>query len=354
NGDGFNDTSSWSTMRLVHLNRDDDKIDICIRRTPKHANYGQGWFRVGGLSCATSTGTYFHKDVKSWPTTPSSPTIPAGMSHLTGVLETYDRDHPELFGYYTDWANGGGMEDLWATAPKYGTIHFANVRNSSADYNYIRTVFYGPRNDACGLSEEGIVCAERVHRDTARVTFGHRQVYTTHFNLNDPNAGWDRPSQWGTLHFPDVNGDGLADVCGRSRNGIDCQVSNDAYHNPRFVNVHGPGSHQWTTVFSDATGWGQSAHNWSTITYFDVDGDGRDDVCGRSNNGLVCALSQGDTFGLPLGPASPHDNFSNVNGWHHSQTRWGTIRIFEARRDGVCDSGKGNLPWGTSAVHPRN
>ena len=45
-------------------------------------------------------------------------------------------------------------------------------------------------------------------------------------NYSDPLGCNSDPSFWGTIRFPDVNGDGTADVCGRGGIGIVCGVSN--------------------------------------------------------------------------------------------------------------------------------
>jgi hypothetical protein len=40
------------------------------------------------------------------------------------------------------------------------------------------------------------------------------------------NTGWQGAAHhWSTIRFPDINGDGTADVCGRSVNGLFCGLA---------------------------------------------------------------------------------------------------------------------------------
>jgi peptidoglycan/xylan/chitin deacetylase (PgdA/CDA1 family) len=82
-----------------------------------------------------------------------------------------------------------------------------------------------------------------------------------------------------SLRLGDVNGDGQADACGRTPEGIVCALANGhGYLAPSI----------WLPEMSDAAGW---APHGATITLSDVNGDGRADVCGRGPDGPVCALA---------------------------------------------------------------
>src|SRR5207237_866370 len=78
---------------------------------------------------------------------------------------------------------------------------------------------------------------------------------------NDGN-GWDSPVRYSTIQFPDINGDGKADVCAKDGTHITCHLS-------------------------DASNW-NLPQDYSTIRYPAITGDGKADVCGRSNGGIVC------------------------------------------------------------------
>ena len=60
---------------------------------------------------------------------------------------------------------------------------------------------------------------------------------------------------------------------------------------------------------SDRADWDEIIY-WSTLRLADVNGDGRDDLCGRSAGPFQCWLSTGDGEDAIAGP-----EFSNANGW---------------------------------------
>jgi hypothetical protein len=82
-----------------------------------------------------------------------------------------------------------------------------------------------------------------------------------------------------TIRLGDLNGDGLADACGRAPEGIVCALATgNGYLAPSI----------WLPEMSDAAGW---ARYGATIALADVNGDGRADVCGSGPDGPVCALA---------------------------------------------------------------
>jgi hypothetical protein len=82
--------------------------------------------------------------------------------------------------------------------------------------------------------------------------------------------------------FADINGDGKADVCGRGRAGIWCELSTGSSFNHAFLAQHN---------FSDAEGWNQLVH-YGSLRFADVNGDRKPDICGRSALGNYCALAK--------------------------------------------------------------
>ncbi|WP_437940876.1 hypothetical protein [Sorangium sp. So ce341] len=94
-------------------------------------------------------------------------------------------------------------------------------------------------------------------------------------------AGWKTdPSYWSTIRFPDVNGVGRSDVCGRGAAGLYCAVSDGA----RFGEV------QRSTFqgFADSDGVKDAPSYYETITFLDLNHDGRSDVCRRAGGGIHC------------------------------------------------------------------
>ena len=139
--------------------------------------------------------------------------------------------------------------------------------------------------------------------------------------------GWSASaSLWQTLEFPDLNGDGKRDVCGRAMGGLYCALSNgSSFGTPSF----------WTSAYSDAEGWSASASLWQTLKFPDLNRDGRQDVCGRAMGGLYCALSNGGSFGTPSFWTSA---YSDVEGWNSSASYWQTLKFPDLNGDGKQDA----------------
>lgn len=71
-------------------------------------------------------------------------------------------------------------------------------------------------------------------------------------------AGWNAgPAYYATIQFPDLNGDGKADVCGRGVNGVACALSSGTSFGPFTVT---------SAALSDANGW-KPAASASTIRF---------------------------------------------------------------------------------------
>jgi hypothetical protein len=90
------------------------------------------------------------------------------------------------------------------------------------------------------------------------------------------------------MHYPQCNGTQVGDLVLTQLDGVGA------------VTLYGSPPNFWTPAFSDATGWSVSQAYWGTISYPDLNGDGKQDVCGRVDDGLMCALSNGASFGSVL------------------------------------------------------
>jgi MYXO-CTERM domain-containing protein len=166
--------------------------------------------------------------------------------------------------------------------------------------------------DACVRNAAGLTC----HRGTGRSFDTIVQLA----ELSDA-SGFADVIHHGTLRFGDVDGDGRADVCARSAEGIDCWPSEGDRFGDRIL---GP---RWR----DADGW-DVLPIWSTVRLADANGDGRADVCARTPVGFRCALSLGGAFGEELvGPA-----MSAEDGWESADV-YSTIRMADVDGDGRAD-----------------
>ena len=216
---------------------------------------------------------------------------------------------------------------------------------------------------------------------------GKAGVYCTFSKSEKPNAyqltqaltnddGWDDVSNYATIHFADINGDGLADLCARANAGVMCWPSNgtgfdahgatipmadaDGYNDVkyystiRFADINGDGRDDMCARFKDGficypsieSGWGApialgdmaDSNGWdkpeyySTIRTGDVNGDGKADICGRGSAGFRCWLSKGDSFAADFVAAE----WSNANGWNKPEY-YSTIRMADINGDHKAD-----------------
>jgi hypothetical protein len=219
------------------------------------------------------------------------------------------------------WSSGTDFSDAegWAaSSARYGSIRLADVNGDGFA-------------DVCGRTSTGVVCA--LNDKAGR--FGAYTLWIADFT---DALGWQAPQYGSTLQLADVNGDGRADVCGRGPAGIRCATANAA--GTAFVDAH-----QWSlrADFSDADGWGAGAGYYGSIRLADVNGDGLADVCGRRATGVACAISNGAAFDGAL--AVLPDGYTDALGW--SSAPYGaTIQLGDLDRDGrrdVCGRGPSGL-----------
>ncbi len=134
-------------------------------------------------------------------------------------------------------------------------------------------------------------------------------------------AGWDRVERWGTIRLADVDGDGRADLCGRSGEGWRCA----------FSTGDGFGEEQVGPELSDAAHWDDHS-NASTARLADLDGDGDLDLCARANRGWWCWPFEDGTWGDRVELAAMTDE----EGWDDPR-RYATIRVGDLDGDGRAD-----------------
>ncbi len=328
NDNGFGEPQRWGTLAFPDVDGDGN-ADVCARDG-------------AGITCALSNGVDGFDAATSW-----------------GNWYTDDNGWADLDGYW-------------------GTVQFADIDGDGDD-------------DVCGRGVGGAICG----LSDGATGFGPIAVWSALYA--DDNGFGFGPSLWGTMQFPDLNGDGAADVCARANMSVNCRISNgtDAFDGPRlaegytgtdgwevgawwgtiqFPDLNGDGSADlcgrfdgglqcalseaddfgpvsvWTDGYGDAA-WDDPEH-WATIMFIDVDGDGNDDVCGRADDSLRCAASNGlDAFG-PL--TDTVDTYSDANGWGAGPQYYRTIA--KAAITPACTPGPDptyRLPWGTGALPPR-
>lgn len=298
--------SYWGTIQFPDLTGD-GKGDVCMRAsagTYCAASWGRDGF--GPLGAGTATNA-LAADSSYW-TTMQYPQLdgqlgdrradfcarfPDGLRCGLSTGTTFAA--PALWdnGFFSD-ANG------WTRSSQYETIQTADINGDGSE-------------DVCARAPTGLFCG----RSNA-TSFTAMVRWTDEFGDNSSTLWGSDYSYFGTIQFPDLNGDGKRDVCGRGVGGLLCGLSDGKGFQ---------GMKLWSGEFSDSNGW-NSASRAGAILFGDINADGRDDVCGRSAAGMVCALSNGsDAFTSVL----RSDAFSDTSGWS-MEPFWSTLAFSVADR----------------------
>ncbi len=313
---GFADVANATTIRLADVDGD-GRADACGR----HDTDGFVCFRSeGGAFGARIPGPAL-TDANGWADVSNYATLRMGDVDGDGRADLCGRGDLSFDCWLSDGVRlsrptlSAALPDAygWNNAAYYSTIRLADV---DAD----------GRLDLCARAPDGVHCWLF---DGAGFS-GHVQ--------GPPLAdayGWGLPPYTTTLAMPDMNGDGAADVCARATDRVYCWPSTGAGFGEA---VAGP-------PLADAAGW--SAHAaYGTLTWADLDGDGRDDLCARGHDGYTCWRSLGTAFSEAL-PGPP---LSDVNGWG-DYANYTTIRMADLDADGradICARGDSGMACWTS------
>jgi FG-GAP-like repeat len=200
------------------------------------------------------------------------------------------------------WSAGDVFSDAkrWTDPSLSLTIQFPDVDGDG-------------RADVCTRTPTSILCQRALPKG------GFDDAFELMEFGNDPSGQPPSRSAWATIRFPDIDGDGKADVCGRKPDGLWCALSTGASFFPVVLS---------SPEFSDASGFQDPLYAGS-IQFADLDGDGADDVCGRSANGVTCAFADGNgKFVRPATLAA----FTDAEGWNEP-SRASTLTLLYLTRD---------------------
>jgi hypothetical protein len=188
----------------------------------------------------------------------------------------------------------------WNHPSHFGTIHMGDINGDALA-------------DVCARGNGGMRC-------WLSIGDGFNADTIVGPEWSDGN-GWEAEKYYATIRMLDMNGDGMADLCGRGPGGIQCYLANGEGFDD---GLPGP-------ELSDANGWG-SPQYYATIRSGDITGDGMDDLCARGAAGFMCWPSTGDGFGEQIGGPTWND----AGGWGEMR-HWATIRLADITGDGLMD-----------------
>ncbi len=192
------------------------------------------------------------------------------------------------------------------------------------DARYASTMMMGDvdrdgDDDVCMRGPRGVECVRGVGRGAPPATT------STLFIALTSATGWgDDERYWNSLRLVDVTGDGRADLCGRTAAGIVCSAS----RGDRFIEAT-----RWSSELGAGSPYAADLYS-STLSFGDVDGDGRPDACFRARAGMRCALHRGAYFASSsIWTQGP---FSDLDRWTTPGT-YGSIRLVDVDGDGDAD-----------------
>ena len=305
---GLTDAASWNrpqyyaTMRMGDVNGD-GRADLCARSG-------------SAFHCLVSTGNAFAPlavwyagmaDASGWDRPQYYTTIRLADVDGDGKDDLCARDSEGFHCWISDgsafvrrvegptWRDASGYDQ----AQYFGTLRMADVNGDD-------------RADACIRSSVGMSCA--ISDGNGFPTSIDGPAWTN-------ASGYDHVEFWSTIRAGDIDGDGMDDLCIRTSIDLRCFFAT------------GTGFAAATTValLADASGWADPT-NYRTLRVGDIDGDGAEDLCARSDSSMQCWSWNGTTFDSTLGPA-----WSDANGWNQSGAYYATIRLADYDGDGRDD-----------------
>jgi hypothetical protein len=136
--------------------------------------------------------------------------------------------------------------------------------------------FYAP--GFCGRGHAGVRCW--FYNGSRALPATPSPIATTYADAQF----WNVAPYYESIRYVDFNGDGVDEVCGRGTAGVYCTFYNRIWNTFEPAQLVGP------DFSDDALRHGPSLTR-DALAWLDLDGDGRDDLCVATANGLRCARS---------------------------------------------------------------
>lgn len=195
------------------------------------------------------------------------------------------------------WSDGSG----WDAAEYYSTIQMADINRDGHD-------------ELLARGYEGMT----VHEWDTTLGLWKEISGSGPFSTAE---GWEHPQYYTTIQTADIDGDGAAELLGRSASGL--QTFKWDGTNWKLLKSEDP---FWT----DRNGW-DAAKYYSTIQTADIDGDGADELLARGVNGMDTYKWTGSEWKNLKGGSPP---WSDAGGWDKVQY-YSTIQTADIDGDGA-------------------
>jgi len=170
-------------------------------------------------------------------------------------------------------------------------------------------------SDMCFLKSDGVYCTIFAYYGGM---IGEFTMWTNAVTLSsDP---WER----GSMQYLDIDNDRKEDLCLVQSSGATCLISDGA---GRLIP---------TNMRAFAFGSFHSQSQWQTVRFLDFNRDGRIDVCGRDTTGMVCQM-QDSVSRIFLGPTTWISEFTDLKGWGSDPAYYSTIQYADVDLDGRPD-----------------
>jgi hypothetical protein len=232
---GWTDPSNYNTIRMGDVNGD-GLDDACARNNSRFVC----WLSNGSAFPTKIDGPAWGDDV--WKDVDNWATIRLVDLNGDGKADVCGRGN---LGFRCHLSNGAGFggaiqgpalsnDNGWDDHQNYATIRFGDIDGDGDQ-------------DLCGRGNTELRCWRWTGNG-----FGNMMDLDV---LLD-SSGWDKDNQYRTIHLADLNADGKADLCARSKVGLRCFRSTGSGFGAPF---QGP---EW----SNDKGWDRKAH-WATIRF---------------------------------------------------------------------------------------
>jgi uncharacterized delta-60 repeat protein len=270
----WNEAAGWKDVQTGDVNN--DGLSDIVGRTSN----GQWW-----VARNNGNGTYTNTQFAAWDEAAGWKDVKVGDFNGDGMSDVAGRTSGG------QWWVGTSNGTAFATGLWAGWNEAANWKDVKfADYNG------DGKTDVAGRSSDGGWWVGLANNAGTAFT-------TTQF------GGWNEAANWRDVSVGDFNGDGRADVLGRTAGG------------EWWV-----GTSNGTTFASSLfAGWNEAA-NWKDVRVADFNGDGRADVVGRASDGsLWVGTSTGNAF-----------TTTQWGGWNEA-AGWKDVTVGDYNGDGRMD-----------------